>query len=131
MLPAYGVGSICWIRSISEAERPAAVARYVARHLVGHEHADQMKLGRRVRYSRHFWGGCTTAQVAAALWPKAPSTEHWWLIGAPAWSPSRAQADREDAALSARLRRQEMRELSLMPLAKRQQLLAAGVILPL
>jgi hypothetical protein len=81
MLPGYGAGSICWIRSISEAQRPAAVARYVARHLVGHEHADQIKAGRRVRYSRRFWGGCTVAQVAAALWPRLPDAATWVLEG--------------------------------------------------
>lgn len=81
MLPAYGAGAVCWVKSISEAQRPGAVARYVARHLVGHQHADQIKQGRRVRYSRNFWGGCTTAEVAAALWPRAASTATWSLVG--------------------------------------------------
>jgi hypothetical protein len=80
-LPAYGVGSICWIRSMSDAERPAAVNRYVARHLVGFEHHDQMKAGRRIRYSRNFWGGCSTAEVAAALWPRVPDPATWTLEG--------------------------------------------------
>jgi len=80
-LPAYGVGRICWLRSISNAERPAAVAHYVAKHLVGFEHHDQMKTGRRIRYSRNFWGGCTTAQVAAALWPRSPDPATWTLEG--------------------------------------------------
>jgi hypothetical protein len=80
-LPAYGIGRICWIRSISSADRPAAVARYVSRHLVGWEHADQVKQGRRIRYSRNFWGGCTTAQVAAALWPRSPDPATWTLEG--------------------------------------------------
>ena len=80
-LPAYGAGAVCWLRSISEAHRPAAVARYVARHLIGTQHADQIKQGRRIRYSRNFWGGCTTAQVAAALWPRDPDPVPWTLIG--------------------------------------------------
>lgn len=130
MLPRYGVGSVCWLRSISEAERPGAVARYVARHLVGHEHSDQMKLGRRVRYSRNFWGGCTTAEVAAALWPKPASPEPWRLVGPSPWNPARARAEREDAARSASLHRKEMRELHLMPAVEREKLLADGVRLP-
>jgi hypothetical protein len=82
-LPAYGAGSICWLRSISEAERPQAVAHYVAAHLVGHVHADQMKQGRRVRYSRNFWGGCTVAEVRAALWPRDPDDTATWRLEGP------------------------------------------------
>jgi hypothetical protein len=59
------------------------VAHYVARHLVGHVHADQMKSGRRVRYSRNFWSGCTVAQVAAALWPRDPNDTATWTLEGP------------------------------------------------
>jgi hypothetical protein len=106
-LPNYGAGSICWIRSISAAARPGAVARYVARHLVGHEHADQMKRGRRVRYSRNFWAGCTVAQVAAALWPHEPDPTTWQLIGPTSWNSARARADRQNAIEDAHRHRVE------------------------
>ena len=107
-LPAYGVGSICWIRSMSDAERPAAVNRYVARHLVGFEHHDQMKAGRRIRYSRNFWGGCSTAEVAAALWPRVPDATSWSLVGPPRRDPDPdltavRRAEHRDAARSQRL----------------------------
>jgi len=109
MLPQYGAGSICWLRSISSAERPGAVSRYVARHLIGRAHYDQAKIGRRIRYSRNFWNGCTAAQVASALWPRQPDARTWKLVG-----PSRRisaaafAAYRELAAESAHRHRLEM-----------------------
>ncbi|MCJ7831250.1 MAG: hypothetical protein MUP86_01840, partial [Dehalococcoidia bacterium] len=80
-MPAYGAGPICWTRSIATAHRPQAVARYVARHLVGHHHADQMKQGRRVRYSRGFWGR-PVSEVAAELRSHHPDPDPaiWKLI---------------------------------------------------
>jgi len=78
LLPRYHAGHICWIKSLSSSRRPRAVAVYVARHLVGHVHADQAKKGRRVRYSRGFWRGKTAAEIRAELFPPAP--EPWELV---------------------------------------------------
>ena len=80
MLPAYGAGSICWLKSFAAAARPIAVARYVARHLVGYHHADQVKAGRRVRYSRDFFRGQTTAEIRSILWPPEDPDATWELV---------------------------------------------------
>jgi hypothetical protein len=72
---------VCWVRSIQARHSAQACARYAAQHLVGAVHSDQVKRGRRIRYSRNFWDGRTTAQVAAELWPRDPNPQTWTLIG--------------------------------------------------
>ena len=81
LLPAYGAGPVCWLRSIQARQSAQACAHYAAQHLVGAVHSDQVKQGRRIRYSRNFWAGRTTAQVAAQLWPRHPNPETWTLVG--------------------------------------------------
>lgn len=108
MLPAYGAGPICWTRSIATAARPLAVARYVARHLVGHHHADQVKQGRRVRYSRGFWGR-PISQVTADLRSAPLDDPTTWILIKPDVQHREAEAEALSAYRKERIWQTQMR----------------------
>jgi len=78
MLQRYGAGRIVWIESIAGDTR--ALARYVTRHLIAWEHPYQPKAGRRLTYSRRFWGAGSPVDLRSALYPTEPG---WHLARYP------------------------------------------------
>lgn len=76
----HGAGAVTWIRAVDPADIADHVVSYVVDHLVGVEHPLQKKRGRRLRYSRHFWGDLSRIDVQDLLWPPSDSPGKWDLV---------------------------------------------------
>jgi len=85
----YGAGRVAWIKSL-QGDHLRRARLYVAKHLIGRVHPNQLKPGRRIRYSRAFWGAESAPQVALRLFPPSPFS---WVLRDP--DRARRDADRE------------------------------------
>lgn len=83
LLGRYGWGTVTWLSAIDPPRTHKALSRYVTKHLLAANHPHQPKVGRRIRYSRGFWSGETTAHLRSLLFPTDPA-DQWVLDRSPA-----------------------------------------------